>query len=237
MITKNVSWSTFKTFVADRGLKVNFFEDSKSYEIYATDDFLVANCNLSKKTSDALEFENTLKIKSNRRLSDNIGRLDRIITIIENLKDGANKYMNVDGSVVNKIYSYSPGSGEALVDGIICLFDDPGAATFSRFGSTAALTNGIIFSVIINGATVNLTTIKDNGDMVTRFSRSFFGNSASDALGGAAGFGESYDVFYGYLSFVTPILLIGADAIKVTIQDSLFGISTLQMACVIRKGI
>lgn len=159
------------------------------------------------------------------------------VTIIENLKDSTSKSLNVDGSSANKTYSYSPSSGSVAIEGIICLFNDSGTVSFNKFGSTTALTNGLVISVTINAVTTILTTIKDNADFATRFERTHFGSSASDTLGSPVGFGESYDAFVGFWKFSRPILLTGSESIQVVVKDNLTSISTLEFSCLILKDL
>lgn len=159
------------------------------------------------------------------------------VTIVENLKESSSKDMTVDGSSANKTYSYSPSSGTVALDGLVCIMDDPGAATLAKFGSITALTNGLLISVTVNGSTTNLTTIKDNADLATRFHDNHFGNSASDTLGGAVGFGDSYDIFQGILRFQTPITLTDSDSIQVVVRDNLSNILTLEIAVIMRQDI
>lgn len=160
-----------------------------------------------------------------------------MLSLTENLKDSTAKSMVVNGTSVNKVYSYSPGSGTVAVAGITLILDDPGGAAFNKFGSITALTNGLVLSVTINSVTTTLTTIKDNADLVTRFQDSHFGNSASDTLGGAVGFGESYDAFVGRMRFESWIVLTGSDSIQMTVKDDLSAISTLQVACSLLKEV
>lgn len=159
------------------------------------------------------------------------------VPFIENLKDSSNKSMAVDGSSVNKTYSYSPGSGTVVIVGLICVLEDSGQSSLTKFGSITALTNGCVISVTINSITTTITTIKDNADLITRFPQNHFGSSATDTLGGAVGFGDSYDTFVGQVEFPRAIILTGSDSIQAVVKDNLTNISTLQISCIIDRDV
>lgn len=156
---------------------------------------------------------------------------------IQNLLNSSSKAMNVNGSVTPVSFSYSPESGVSAITGMTILFKDDGSTSFDKFGAIMALTNGITINTNISSAISTITTIKDNADLCTRFHFNQFGNSAVLSLLSIVtpeGFGNSNNVFIGYMDFLDPIILFNTDSIYVTIQDNLTNIDFIQMACKIR---
>lgn len=154
------------------------------------------------------------------------------LPLIENLLSSGAKAMNVNGATTPVVFSYSPGSNVTVaVRKLVVVLDDPGGTAFNKFGTLTALTNGLLVSATVGGQTYNLMNIKDNADLVVRCDRSHFGNSASDTLGAAVGFGDSYDAFVGTILLDEPIVLTGSsESIQVTVRDNLTSIATLQFA-------
>lgn len=156
---------------------------------------------------------------------------------IRNFLNSSSKDMNVNGSVTPVSFSYSPESGVSAITGMTILFKDDGSTSFDKFGAITALTNGITINTNISSTISTITTIKDNADLCTRFHFNQFGNSAVLNLLSIVtpeGFGNSNNVFIGYMDFLDPIILFNTDSIYVTIQDNLTNIDFIQMACKIR---
>lgn len=156
-----------------------------------------------------------------------------IYTISNFIKSGS-KSMNVNGSVTPQTFTYSPGV-PAQILGITCILKDEGTCSLTNFGAIAGLTNGLLIQVVIGGVTTTMSTLKDNADLTTRFGFNQFGSSAVLSVLSIVtpvGFGNSNNVFVGYLEFPqsAPVVLDSADSIQVVIQDNLTNIDLLQMA-------
>lgn len=158
-----------------------------------------------------------------------------MVTSFQNLLNGAAKSMNVNGFITPQTFSYSPGMGNtAAISGVTVLLRDEGTASFDKFGAITALSNGLLLQVTINGNTRTLSTIKDNGDFCTRFHFNQFGNGAVLSLLSIVtpeGFGNSNNVFIGFMEFQNIMILNDTDSISVIIQDNLSAVDNLQMAC------
>ena len=159
--------------------------------------------------------------------------------LIQNLLNSGAKAMNVNGSVTPQTFSYSPGNGSTVaIAGITILFKDEGTTSFDKFGAITALTNGVVMQVTLSDNTTAMTTVKDNADLCTRFHANQFGSGAILSLLSIAtpeGFGNSNNVFVGFMEFPNPIVLTNTDSISVIIQDNLSNIDFMQMACKILK--
>lgn len=154
-----------------------------------------------------------------------------------NLLNSGSKNMNVDGSSVNKVFSYSPGNGNSTqIIGLSCTLRDEGTTSLNKFGAITALTNGLLIQATVSGVTTTIATIKDNADLSNIFHYNQYGNSSVLSLLGIVtpqGFGNSNNVFVGHfdIELKQSILLTDTDSISVTIQDNLSGIDTLQVTC------
>lgn len=152
------------------------------------------------------------------------------------LLDGSSKAMNVNGSSVNKVYSYSPGEDNScLIAKLIVLMKDAGTTSYDKFGAITALTNGILIKQTVGAVDREYHVLKDNIDLQCAFPNNTSGNSATDTLGAPIGFGDSADVFFGFVMFEITNknlyqYLSGSDSISVTIRDNLTNIDFLSMA-------
>lgn len=151
---------------------------------------------------------------------------------IDNLLNSGSKSMNVNGSSVNKTFSFAP-STTYYIYGLTCVFKDDGTTSLNKFGAGTALTHGIDIQVTIAGTTSLITTIKDNSDLCTRFHWNQFGSGAVLSILGIVtpeGFGASNNIFIGYIDFINAISLNSGDLISTVIKDDLTGINVLEMA-------
>lgn len=155
---------------------------------------------------------------------------------IDNFKNAGSKLMNINGSVTPQVFSYAPSSDEiTALNELTVVLTDEGTSPLGVFGSLgAALTNGIKIEVVLNGVTTQISLIKDNADLASRFTFSQFGNGSVLSilgLGTAQGFGNSNDVFVGSLQLPEPLVLVGStgDQVKITIQDNISAIDVFQM--------
>lgn len=154
------------------------------------------------------------------------------VTVIDNLRDGnSSKAMNVNGSSVAKTFTYTPGEGVTVeINGLNILLEDVGSSSLGNFGALAGLTNGVLLEVSVGGVTTNLSVLKDNADIITRFRHAGFGSGAVSTLGAPIGFGDSADMVVGYMMFKRPVMLTGSDFIKVTVRDNLTNLGTFEIA-------
>lgn len=161
-----------------------------------------------------------------------------ITTQYKQLLDSSTKGMNVNGSSVNKTYSYSPGSGTVRIKSLSVLLQDEGTTSFNKFGAITALTNGIVIQWSKGGSTTTFATIKDNSDVTNIFSdMQHFGNSAVLSILSVVtpqGFGNTNNVFRGKTLFNGgDNLLSDSDSISAIVKDNLTNIDTLEMGVVI----
>lgn len=156
----------------------------------------------------------------------------KVLHTISNLLLSSSKNLNVDGASVSKTFSISVSTESHLTKFIILLKDD-GSTSFSKFGAITALSNGLLFQIVVGGVTRTITTIKDNGDLCTRFPLNQFGNGAILSILSLAtpeGFGGSNNIFMGLLELSYPITLNIGDSVQVVVQDDLTSIDFLQVA-------
>lgn len=144
--------------------------------------------------------------------------------------NGSTKNMNVNGATTPVVYQFA-ASGDVAVTSLSILVSDPGTSAFSSFGSMSALTNGVLIETDISSTSRTLFNLKDNLDIIHAFYRNQFGNGATDTLGAAIGFGDTADVFVGFLILTRPYILANGDVIRATVRDNLTGISFLTIGC------
>lgn len=159
----------------------------------------------------------------------------KMTSFTENLLNAGSKIMNVNGSVTPQIFSYSPsGTTTVAILGMTCLFNDEGTTSLTKFGAITVLTNGLLVESVVDSTTSQITNIKDNSDLCTRFMFNQFGNSAVLSVLSIVtpvGFGNTNNVFIGYLEFRQPLVLNGSsDSIKATVRDNLSGIDLLNIS-------
>ena len=65
---KKIDWSTFKSFVDDRSLSIQFLEHTDCFDLWASDGFVTYTCDLVKGTSDATDFENNYESDGNKKI-------------------------------------------------------------------------------------------------------------------------------------------------------------------------
>lgn len=154
---------------------------------------------------------------------------------IINLSNSGSKNMCVNGSSNAQTFSYTnTNSSPVTLNGISILLSHNGTTPFGVFGAlSSSLTNGIIIQTNINGTANTLTSIKDNSDLCTRFQQNQFGSSAVLSILSIVtpeGFGNSNNVFVGFMEFPDPILLNVNDSISAIVQDNLSSVNYLQIA-------
>lgn len=160
-----------------------------------------------------------------------------IISLTKDLEKSGVDNMNVNGSSVNQVYSYSPGTGVEAVSKIMFILEDAGTTSLTNFGAIAALTNGIQLSITIGGIQTVLFIAKSNADLMLRCDTVTMGSGATDTLGNPNGFGQSNDFVFGSFDFENHITLTDTDSIEMTIRDNLTAIGTLRASIVIVKDI
>lgn len=154
-----------------------------------------------------------------------------MIPAIVNLSNGPSKSMNV---AAGNTFSFSPGPGSIvkLIRLGIILSDD-GTSGLGNFGSLPGLPNGLLIRLVLGGNNQDLTVIKTNSDLCTRFSAQHFGCApALNSLGAQTpvGFGNSLNTFVGHMDFWGEgVLLNGLDSVDAVVQDNLAGLSVLEM--------
>lgn len=158
-----------------------------------------------------------------------------MITQVFPLLNAGSKTMNVNGSSVNKNFSFAAtGYMEAISLSVI--LKDDGDTSLNKFGAITALTNGIVISTTQSATTRTIATVKDNMDLVNTFSDDqHFGNSATLSILGVVtpeGFGSSTNIFKGKIDFPKPIPLNNGDTIDSLIQDDLSGIINLAISVI-----
>lgn len=155
-----------------------------------------------------------------------------------NLLNSGSKDMTLDGSSVNKTFSYSAGGSTAEVQSITVLLKDEGTTAYGNFGAISALTNGILLKSVNSNGDADIATLKDNGDLTTRFNRSHFGSSAVLSILSVVtpqGFGNTTNSFIGTME-VTPesLILTGTDTLEAIVRDNLSNVDVLEMAVKVR---
>ena len=66
---KKIDWSTFKDFVDDRDLSIQYIEHTNCYDLWASDRIMSYTCDLAKNTSDATDFETNYKSDGNKKIA------------------------------------------------------------------------------------------------------------------------------------------------------------------------
>lgn len=157
-----------------------------------------------------------------------------MIPVFANLLNSGSKIMTLNGQVVPKVFTYTPNVRSGIV-GIMCVLRDEGITSLNKFGAKSALINGLLIQVTLNGVTTDIAIIKDNAELCSRFHFNQFGNGAILSVLGIAtaeGFGNSSNIFIGYMEFNAPnfITLQPDDILTVTVRDDLSNISLLEMS-------
>lgn len=142
------------------------------------------------------------------------------------LVNGATKDMSVDGSTPVAFVYTAPVP--ALMNRAIIYYRDGGVWTEAKFGSLTALTNGVMFEVHRNGASIldlfDGLPLKTNSDM----SRICFDNDIR-----SVGSGESYQpARFTFQKAGQALMLRKGDSLVMTIQDNLAALS--EMYCMVQ---
>lgn len=156
-----------------------------------------------------------------------------MISIFQNLLNSGSKAMNINGGTP-QTFSFTANQNTAVL-GLTCVMKDEGTTPFNKFGAITALSNGLLLQSIVSGVTTTIATIKDNAEMCTRFHFNQFGSGAILSIlgiGTPEGFGNSNNVFVGFMEFIHPHImnLAANDIMQVVIQDDLRNIDILEMA-------
>jgi hypothetical protein len=143
---------------------------------------------------------------------------------------GVSAAMSVDGSSTPKVFKYDILRPTILHSLMLALIDE-GANSPTKFGALAGLANGVVLQVVKAQQTLEIATIKDNGDLATHCARSHFGSSAVLSILGistAQGFMGSTNTFIGNIPLIsnpaTAIVLDVGDSIQAKVQDNLSNI-------------
>ncbi len=141
------------------------------------------------------------------------------------LENAGSKDMAVDGSVTTQYFTHSVAAGEVVyISGITFLIHDAGNNSLTTFGTLPALTNGVKVEMSIGGTNREVANIKDNADIILKFTGAF-------GTQGNGGFAPD-DAFWGKMDLDRSVTLTGDDGdfIRIAIQDDLSSIATLQAA-------
>lgn len=147
--------------------------------------------------------------------------------------------MNVDGSVTPQRFRFDPGpvgTNDYHITRFVLVMTHSAAGDDSKFGSVAALGNGVYFAargtiptalgplVIVN----NLFNVKDNGDLRVRTYDIDYSDKAGPGLFGTA----SRKTFNGdeKSGVVVPVLKANNDSPFAEVRDDLTGLSTFRIA-------
>lgn len=156
--------------------------------------------------------------------------LIKILPFNENLLNGSNKSMDVNGSGTAQDFTAGPGAGEIWYIQEITLFlEDPGTMDAGDFGSiSGGLSNGLQLLIDVDGTEYEIANFEDNMDLETGFARIPFTGFGED---GANGWMNEDDVFSGKWKFYPPISLVGDDDDQfiARVRDNLTGLSELEM--------
>lgn len=140
---------------------------------------------------------------------------DASMAVYKYLADGATKSLAVDGTTPVE-YSYK-ATVPTLLNRALIYYKDGGTWTEVKFGSLAALTNGLKFEVHRNGTVIldlfDGVLVKNNGDM----SRVCYDNEIR-----SVGSGEAYQpARYTFGKAGQPLLLRRNDSVVMTVQDDI----------------
>lgn len=152
---------------------------------------------------------------------------DPIIWRIDNLRNGANKSMDVNGATTPQDFSFAPQSGEVYyLESLSFYLLDAGSPDPNDFGNIdGGLTNGLQIIARIGGVEYEIGNITDNMQVVGFFSDNVVLQE------GLADFLNNDDMFLGNKNFRQPIRLNGDtnDALIFRVRDNLNGLDELEV--------
>jgi hypothetical protein len=140
------------------------------------------------------------------------------------LLNGASSAMNVNGSVTNQTFSYTPPAGLiSFIHGIQFFIFDNGTVDTNEFGQITALTNGLLVRATIDGVNRDIATIKNNIDITNFFP---FETLVSNT---GTGWLNQLDYYRGMMRFPIPLKLdqSAGDSVSIIVRDNLTGIDIL----------
>lgn len=107
---------------------------------------------------------------------------------------------------------------------------DPGIMSPENFGSIPALTDGLLIKTVVNGIESEITSLKDNLDILTCFTG---GQGQSGLPGAGADFGlfDTADWIGGTMHFPLPLRLEPNDRLFFEVCDDLTGVQNIRAAC------
>lgn len=140
--------------------------------------------------------------------------------------------MAVDGLGANKEYSFSPPSNVIwAIEGLVIFIVDPGTTGPTNFGSLPLLTNGVKIEARSDANVRQITNLKDNIDVTTRFPFDRYTSQTLDTLGNPIGWLNRVDFYVGTMRFARPLRLLNmqGDYIKAIVRDNLTGLEFFRM--------
>lgn len=145
---------------------------------------------------------------------------------VETLRDGAAENANVNGTLASpRTFSAGPSGPGGLwyIGGLSLFLQDNGTTSAANFGAVAGLTNGVLVQVRSGGTTYDVTTVKNNMDLLLTFNKDRW-------LPITSGFLETSDVFQGTLAFPLTMKLNQSqgDFIRIQVRDNLTGLDQLR---------
>jgi len=143
------------------------------------------------------------------------------------LLDGSNDSMNVNGSVTAVDFDWQPGSNEYRIQAITLFIVDNVKFNHDGFGGISALTNGVQVKIKTGGTEYTIANLQDNYDI-----KQVFGYD-NNQIGAGFGVSEDNHINYGRLEFlgIKPKLDSSlSDYIRATVRDDLTALTEMKMS-------
>jgi len=145
-----------------------------------------------------------------------------VIYNVDNVLNGTNKSMDINGTNTPQNFYYTPTSGSTMfVESIMIMLEDGGTMDSGDFGAiNGGLNNGVQILIKSKGVEYEICNLTDNMDIVTTFKSAF--TPISDDQGNIRGMLDEEDVYVGILKFKTPIRINDSDSdyVRFHIRDN-----------------
>lgn len=238
MTTIKLSWTDFKNLVIAQKFQIQMLETSASYTLTAFNFSTIFRSDILKTvpaSADQIDFESNFKNISNFKIKNTIeGDVEAITNTVESVyrivaaANGSNINANVSGTLgVPVNFRVTIGVGETwYLDTLTFLLNDNANFANTGLGGQGAVTNGIQINVRTKGVVQNLTTIRNNYDLIKTFTKDVFSSVAVGLL-------STDRTYRGSVEFKNRITLNEGDYVELKIQDNLTGLTGVFLDAVI----
>lgn len=149
---------------------------------------------------------------------------DNAICVIDFLKNGSNKSMDVNGSSTPQVFELEVPVGQTwYVTELRMYLSDNEIKERDRFGDVSELVNGFLVEWEIDSTDYQHSNSQNNVDLSLTFPSYQDNGDADNRLA------SEKPAFYGRDRFQVPVCLQAGDKIKATVRDNLNGLNEMVM--------